>query len=65
VFDELVRMRTAQRARTVARPSHWQSWRDGASLLGMLLIRSLNRAERIHGAMCSRGWTGQLPKNPS
>jgi len=65
VFDELVRMRTAQRARTVTRPTLWNAWRDGASLLGMLLIRSLNRAERIHGAMCSRGWTGHLPKNPS
>jgi cobalt/nickel transport system permease protein len=65
VFDELVRMRTAQRARTVSSQSLWHTWRDAANLLGMLLIRSLNRAERIHGAMCSRGWTGRLPKCPS
>lgn len=65
VFDELVRMRTAQRARTVSAPSLWHVWRDAANLLGMLLIRSLNRAERIHGAMCSRGWTGRLPNSPS
>jgi|688.fasta_scaffold370858_2 cobalt/nickel transport system permease protein len=65
VFDELVRMRTAQRARTVSPPSLWQAWRDATNLLGMLLIRSLNRAERIHGAMCSRGWAGRLPKNQS
>lgn len=65
VFDELVRMRTAQRARTVSSQSLWHIWRDSANLLGMLLIRSLNRAERIHGAMCSRGWTGRLPKSSS
>ena len=29
-------------------------------MIGMLLIRSLNRAERIHGAMCSRGWDGEV-----
>jgi hypothetical protein len=26
----------------------------------MSLIRALDRAERIHGAMCSRGWTGKI-----
>lgn len=62
VFDELARMRTAQRSRTVTRPGLFASWYSAAGLLGMLLIRSLNRAERIHGAMCARGWTGRMPE---
>lgn len=60
LFDELARMRTAQRARTFgARPAH-ASWRSTIQLLGMLLIRALDRAERIHGAMCARGWRGKM-----
>ncbi len=62
VFDELARMRTGQRSRTFSKPGLFALWISNASLLGMLLIRSLNRAERIHGAMCSRGWTGRMPE---
>lgn len=62
VFDEYARMRTAQRSRTVARPGLIGAWTSASMLLGMLLIRTLNRAERIHGAMCSRGWTGRMPE---
>jgi cobalt/nickel transport system permease protein len=60
LFDELARMRTAQRARTLQRSSGWRGWKGAIQLLGMLLIRALVRAERIHGAMCSRGWTGKM-----
>ncbi len=70
LFDELGRMRTAQRARTFAhQPSRlgWlraagrtqSAWKNAVQLVGMLLIRALDRAERIHGAMSSRGWTGK------
>ena len=60
LFDELARMRTAQRARTFGRASGWRGWKGAVQLVGMLLIRALVRAERIHGAMCSRGWTGKM-----
>jgi cobalt/nickel transport system permease protein len=60
LFDEMARMRAAQRARTFGRLSLWHQWRTSTQLLGSLLIRALNRAERIHGAMCSRGWTGDV-----
>ena len=59
-FDELARMRTAQRARTFKRPPGWLDWKGAVQLVGTLLIRALVRAERIHGAMCSRGWTGKM-----
>lgn len=60
LFDELAKMRTAQRARTFGRLGLWQQWRTSTQLLGMLIIRAMNRALRIHGAMCSRGWTGEI-----
>ena len=60
VWDELDRMRTARKARTFSGGSLWFRWKTLSQLIGMLLIRSLNRAERIHGAMCSRGWDGEV-----
>src|SRR5579872_7301912 len=53
LFDELARMRTAQRARTFGPRPLRTNWRSTTQLVGMLLIRALDRAERIHGAMCA------------
>lgn len=60
LFDELARMKTAQRARTFKAQSAWKSWTGTTHLVGMLLIRALDRAERIHGAMTSRGFQGKM-----
>jgi energy-coupling factor transporter transmembrane protein EcfT len=30
----------------------------------MLLVRALERAERVHGAMCARGWDGHVRVAP-
>lgn len=60
LWDELDTMRTARRARTFGHQGVWKSWKTSAQLLGMLLLRSLTRAERVHGAMCARGWDGQI-----
>ena len=60
VFDELDRMRTARRARQFGGGSWWHGWTTNAQLIGMLLVRSLSRAERVHGAMCARGWSGDI-----
>jgi cobalt/nickel transport system permease protein len=60
IWDELDRLRTARKARSMGRTSLLFRWKSLAAMLGMLLIRSLTRAERIHGAMVSRGWTGEV-----
>jgi cobalt/nickel transport system permease protein len=60
LFEELARMKTAQRARTFQRQSAWRSCTSTTHLVGMLLIRALDRSERIHGAMASRGWNGKM-----
>ncbi len=57
--DELGRMMTARRARSFHRRSAL-SWRLLTSMISMLLLRSLERAERVQGAMTARGWDGTL-----
>jgi cobalt/nickel transport system permease protein len=58
--NELDTMRAARRARTFDRAGIVFRWRVGAQMIGMLLIRSLGRSERVYGAMCARGWDGKL-----
>jgi cobalt/nickel transport system permease protein len=60
LWDELDSMRTARRARTFRKTSLWTNWRTAAQLLGRLLIRALDRSERVHGAMLARGWDGRM-----
>jgi cobalt/nickel transport system permease protein len=60
VFDELQRMLDARRARSFGGQGWWQTWVVNAHLIGMLLIRSLDRAERVYAAMCARGWDGHV-----
>ena len=60
VWDELDRMRRARRARTFGRQSLLSRWTTSVQLVGMLLIRGMTRAERVHAAMCARGWDGRV-----
>lgn len=60
LWDELDKMRTARKARTFAAGASFADWRSSAQLIGMLLIRAMERAERVHGAMCARGWDGRV-----
>ncbi len=59
LWDELDRMRTARQVRLFRKPSLWEQWQQGAQMLGRLLIRALDRADRVHGAMMARGWQGE------
>ena len=60
LWDELDRMRVARRARSFGDGGIWMRWKASAQLIGMLLIRAMERAERVHGAMCARGWDGRV-----
>lgn len=62
LFDELGRLRTARRSRTLQQQSPWREWLSLGQCLGQLLIRALDRAEQIHQAMESRGWSGGTPR---
>lgn len=55
LLEEIGRMRVARASRTF-RPSKRRTWWLTAAMIGELFVRSSERAERIHAAMCSRGW---------
>lgn len=60
LFDEYQRLRLAMRARAFMAGSNRHTWRTFGWLLGMLLVRSLERSERILAAMKCRGFNGRL-----
>lgn len=59
LWEELERMQTARAARTVQPRPLFARWRLAVQLIGMLLVRALTRAERVHDSMCARGWDGR------
>ncbi|MEO1999298.1 MAG: energy-coupling factor transporter transmembrane component T [Planctomycetaceae bacterium] len=60
LWTELNRMHVARHARTFGRRNRRFQWKQSAQMIGMLLIRAITRAERVHQAMCARGWNGHF-----
>jgi cobalt/nickel transport system permease protein len=58
---EYLRLRTAMKARAFRPQSNLHTWRTYGYLAGMLLIRSLDRADRVLAAMKCRGFRGSFP----
>jgi len=59
--EEAMRMKQARDCRRVGRAPFFEELRVLSSMLGTLLIRSFERAERMHSAMLSRGYCGDFP----
>ncbi len=59
--EEAMRMKQARDCRRVGRAPFIEEIKVLSSMLGTLLIRSFERAERMHGAMLSRGYSGDFP----
>ena len=59
--DEARRLHDAMRARGFQPRSNRHTWRSYGYLIGMLLVRALNRARRVEEAMLCRGYTGHYP----
>ncbi|ABD87506.1 cobalt ECF transporter T component CbiQ [Rhodopseudomonas palustris] len=57
---EYQRLRTAMKARAFRLRSDRHTWRSIGWLFGMLMVRSIERAERITAAMRCRGFDGRL-----
>ncbi|HUI07675.1 MAG TPA: cobalt ECF transporter T component CbiQ [Verrucomicrobiae bacterium] len=55
LVDEAERMHRARASRTFVR-NRRRLWKTLGTVIGQLFVRSTERAERIHAAMCSRGW---------
>lgn len=58
LWDELRRLRNARDARDFGGGSIWRRWLTGGEMIGLLLLRAMERAERTHRAMLARGWDG-------
>lgn len=57
--DQLSRMLTARRARSF-RGRGGLGFASLSSLIGVLLLRAMEREERVHAAMTARGWDGTM-----
>lgn len=57
---EYHRLHNAMRARGFRPSNTWHTYRSVGYLLGMLLVRSVERAERVQQAMRCRGFRGRL-----
>jgi cobalt/nickel transport system permease protein len=60
VHQELGRLRRAMRARAFQPRSDRHTWVSYGNLIGMLLVRSLDRSQRMLAAMRCRGFDGRL-----
>jgi cobalt/nickel transport system permease protein len=58
--EETMRMKQARDCRRVGRAPFREELKILSSMLGTLLIRSFERAERMHAAMLSRGFAGEF-----
>ena len=63
ISQEYKKMRRAMQARAFVMGTNTHTWKSIGYLFGMLLIRSIERAERIAGAMKCRGFCGRFYLN--
>lgn len=61
LLDEHTRLSQARRMRTLHHITWWGEWTGLARGIAILIIRGLCRAERVHGAMLSRGFHAAEP----
>jgi cobalt/nickel transport system permease protein len=60
LHEEYKRLRTAMKCRCFRPSNSWHTYRSVGYLMGMLLVRSFERSERILKAMKCRGFNGQF-----
>jgi cobalt/nickel transport system permease protein len=58
--EEYMRLRAAMRVRGFKPGTNWHTYRTFGYLVGIMLVRALERSERILGAMKCRGFTGRF-----
>lgn len=60
LLDQSMHLRQARAARDAGLGPWSGRWRAGASLVGVLFVRTLEQAERTYGAMLNRGYDGTI-----
>jgi len=61
LHDEYLRLKRAMVARAFVPKTNLHTYRTFAYLVGMLILRSYERAERLYRAMLARGFRGTFP----
>lgn len=59
LIDESMRIRRARDFRGVAHATAGRRLAAVGGIIGSLFVRTMDRSERIHAAMCARGYDGQ------
>lgn len=60
LHEEYLRLRAAMKVRGFRPGTNWHTYRSFGYLVGMMLIRAIERSERILGAMKCRGFSGRM-----
>lgn len=60
MVDEVQRMQRAKESRTFGKISRRRTIKTLSNIVGVLFVRSYERAERVYLAMCSRGFEGEV-----
>ncbi|WP_368075855.1 MULTISPECIES: energy-coupling factor transporter transmembrane component T family protein [unclassified Leisingera] len=58
--EEYQRLRTSMKLRGFRPGTNWHTYRSYGYLVGMMLVRSIERSERILAAMKCRGFSGRI-----
>ncbi len=58
--EEYLRLRTSMKLRGFRPRSNWHTYRSYGYLVGMMLVRAIERSERILAAMKCRGFSGRI-----
>jgi cobalt/nickel transport system permease protein len=58
--EEYMRLRAAMKVRGFRPGTNWHTYRSFGYLVGMMLVRAIERSERILGAMKCRGFSGKM-----
>lgn len=58
--EEYLRLRAAMKIRGFRPGTNWHTYRSFGYLVGMMLVRAIERSERILGAMKCRGFSGRM-----
>lgn len=57
---EYLRLRAAMKVRGFRPGTNWHSYRSFGYLVGMMMVRAIERSERVLGAMKCRGFSGRI-----
>ena len=61
LVDEAHRMKMARDARSYGKASYSLRLQTVGNIIGVLFLKTLDRAERVYAAMLARGFVGQIP----